>query len=299
MTTTNPAKYLSPDTVSRLKNMQLRAKLVVEGFIAGLHKSPYHGFSTEFTEHRPYFPGDPLKIIDWRVYGRTDRFFVKQYEDETNLKAYLLLDCSASMGYTSGKLTKLQYASYLAAALAYLLLLQRDAAGLLTFDTQIRQYLPPRSMQGYLNPLLSQLENTVPGGETDIGGLLHQTAERIKRRGLVILLSDLLDEPQSILNGLKHFRHLGHEVLVFHLLDPQERDFAFKGNVLFKDLETGEKLPVSPEHLQSAYREEFRGFLQQMENGCREHRIDYMLFGTDQSYDQTLFHYLHKRMMMR
>jgi len=299
MPSSNTAKYLSPDTVSRLKNMQLRARLVVEGFIAGLHKSPYHGFSTEFTEHRPYFPGDPLKIIDWRVYGRTDRFFVKQYEDETNLKAYLLLDCSASMGYTSGKLTKLQYASYLAAALAYLLLLQRDAIGLITFDRQIRQYLPPRSMTGYLNPLLSQLENSVPGGETDIGGLLHQTADRIKRRGLIILLSDLFDDPQEILSGLKHFRHCGHEALVFHILDPQERNFAFKGNVLFKDVETGEKLPASPEHLKYAYQSEFQAFLQEIASGCLEHRIDYILFDTIQPFDLALFHYLHKRSKMR
>ena len=295
----NAIKYLTPEVVSRLKNMQLRARLVVEGFIAGLHKSPYHGFSAEFTQHRPYMPGDPLKIIDWRVYGRTNKFFVKQFEDETNLKAYLLLDCSASMNYTSGGVTKHEYAAYLSSALTYLLLQQRDAVGLLTYDDKIRSYLPPRSIQGYMNRILGELENSVPGGETDIGSILHTTAERLKKRGLVILISDLLDEPESILGGLKHFRHDGHEVLVFHLLDPVEKTFSFRGNLLFHDVETGEKMPASPEHLQEAYREEFKNYLKEIESGCREHRIDYILFDTAEPFDTALFKYFDKRARLR
>ena len=279
--------------------MQLRARLVVEGFIAGLHKSPYHGFSVEFTQHRPYIPGDPLKNIDWRVYGRTDKFFVKQYEEETNLKAYILLDCSASMGYTSGGISKLKYGSYLAAALTYLLLRQRDAVGLMTFDTEIRSYIPPRSIQGYLNRILVELENTTPGGETDIGSILHLTAERFKRRGLVIVISDLLDDAEGILNGFKHFRHDGHEALVFQTLDPMERSFAFRGNIRFRDMETGEKMPSSPEHLRADYRREFANFLKTLEGGCRDQKIDYALYDTGEPFDMALFQYLNKRARIR
>lgn len=291
--------YLTPEAVSRLKNMSLRARLVVEGFITGLHKSPYHGFSVEFSQHRPYMPGDPLKNIDWRVYGRTDKFFVKQFEEETNLKAYILLDCSASMGYSSGGITKLQYGSYLAAALTYLLLKQRDAVGLMTFDRKIRTYIPPRSIQGYLNRILKELENTEPGGETEIGSTLHLMAERVKRRGLVIVVSDLFDDEESLLSGLKHFRHGGHEVLLFHLLDPLEKSFAFRGNVRFRDLETGERMPLSPEHLREGYIREFSRWLKLIEHGCLDNLIDYSLFDTDESFDKALFRFLNKRAVMR
>ena len=292
-------QYLTPDAVSRLKNMQLRARLVVEGFIAGLHKSPYHGFSVEFTQHRPYMPGDPPRKIDWRVYGRTDKFFVKQFEEETNLKSYLLLDCSASMGYRSGKITKLDYSSYLSASLTYLLLQQRDAVGLITFDDKLRTYIPPRSIQGYLNRILVELENNQPGGETDIGGMLHLAADRFKRRGLVVVISDLLDDPESILSGLKHFRHDGHEVLLFHVLDPMEKSFGFKGNIRFRDMETSERLPASPEHLREAYREEFGRYLKTIESGCRDHKIDYVPFDTEEPFDTALFAYLNKRGRLR
>ncbi len=282
-----------------MKNMQLRARLVVEGFIAGLHKSPYHGFSVEFAEHRPYFPGDPLKNVDWRVYGKTDKFFVKQFEEETNLKAYILLDVSGSMGYASNGISKLVYGSYLAAALTYLLLKQRDAVGLITFDRGLKDYIAPRSIQGYLSRILSVLEKLTPGGETDIAPTLHLMAERIKRRGLVIVISDLLDDEEGIIGGLKHFRHDGHEALVFHLLDPQEKAFAFGGNVRFKDMETGEKIPASPEHLRDDYRLEFKRYLNFIESGCRDHRIDYALFDTDEPFDTALSKYLNKRLRLR
>ena len=291
--------YLTPEAVSRLKNMQLRARLVVEGFIAGLHKSPYHGFSVEFAEHRPYMPGDPLKNIDWRVYGKTDKFYVKQFEEETNLKAYILLDASASMGYSSDSVSKLQYGCYLAAALTYLLLKQRDAAGLVVFDSRIRDFIAPRSIQGYLSRILKALENLRPGGETDIGAALHTMAERIKRRGLVIIISDLLDDEDQILQGLKHFRHDGHEALVLHLLDPREKSFAFSGNIRFKDMETAEKIPSSPEHLRADYQKEFQRYLNFIESGCRDNRIDYMLFDTTEPFDTALSRYLNKRARMR
>ena len=272
----------------------------MEGFIAGLHKSPYHGFSVEFAQHRQYMPGDSLKNIDWRVYGRTDKFFVKQFEEETNLKAYILLDCSASMGYKSGgNISKLEYGSYLAAALTYLLLRQRDAVGLITFDSKIRSYIPPRSIQGYLSRITSELSGIEPGGTTEISGALHLMAERLKRRGLVIIISDFFDDEDGALMGLKHFRHDHHEVLVFHLLDPMEKSFAFQGNLRFKDLETGERMPVLPEHLRLDYQREFRQFLRAIEGGCRDHRIDYMLFDTDEPFDTALFKYLNKRKRMR
>jgi len=290
---------LRPEFVSRLKNMQLRARLVVEGFMVGLHKSPYHGFSVEFAEHRPYMPGDSLRNLDWKVFAKTDRFYVKQYEEETNLKSYLLLDVSNSMNFGTTEVTKFQYASYLAAALSYLMIQQRDAVGLAAYDTELRSYLPPRSVHTYLNVLLTQLEKTVPSSRTDIGKNLHAVADRITRRGLVIVLSDLLDDPDRILSGLKHFRHDGHEVLVFHILDPREIDFAYSGDVRFKDLETAEEMPTQPWHLRRAYREQIAAFIETLRRGCREDRIDYVLMNTQTSYGEALIQYLTKRKRLR
>jgi uncharacterized protein (DUF58 family) len=291
--------YLTPDFVSRLKNMQLRARLVVEGFMAGLHKSPYHGFSVEFAEHRPYMPGDSLRNLDWKVYAKTDRFYVKEYEEETNLKAYVLLDVSNSMNFGTTGVTKFQYASYLAAALAYLMIQQRDAVGLATYDTELRSYHPPRSVRTYLNVLLSQLEKTEPSSRTDIGRNLHAVADRISRRGLIIVLSDFLDDPAAILSGLKHFRHDGHEVLVFHVLDPREIDFAYTGDVRFRDLETEEEMPTHPWHLRREYRQLMSGFVETLRRGCREDRVDYNLLNTQLPYDDALIQYLTKRKRLR
>ncbi|MFZ5433742.1 MAG: DUF58 domain-containing protein [Calditrichota bacterium] len=279
--------------------MQLRARLVVEGFMVGLHKSPYHGFSVEFAEHRPYMPGDSLRDLDWKVYAKTDRFYVKQYEEETNLKSYLLLDVSNSMSFGTTGITKFQYSSYLAAALSFLMIQQRDAVGLCTYDTDVRTFLPPRSVRTYLNILLSQLEKTVPSNRTNIGKNLHAVADRISRRGLIIVLSDLLDEPDAILSGLKHFRHEGHEVLVFHILDPREIDFAYSGDVRFRDLETEEEMPTQPWHLRKEYRELMSGFIDKLRRGCREHRIDYHLLNTQTAYGEALIQFLTKRKRLR
>ncbi|MBN1561396.1 DUF58 domain-containing protein, partial [candidate division KSB1 bacterium] len=213
-------RYLQPQTASKLANLNLVARLVVEGFITGLHKSPYHGFSVEFAEHRQYMPGDEIKHIDWKVYAKTDRHFIKQFEEETNLKSYMLLDSSASMGYTSHALSKLEYSSYLVAALSYLMLKQRDSVGLVTFDEKIRTFMPPRSVKSYLTLILKELHKTTSHERTNVAATLHQMAERIHRRGLIILFSDLLDNPQKVMSGLKHFRHKKHEVIVFHILDP-------------------------------------------------------------------------------
>jgi uncharacterized protein (DUF58 family) len=295
----NTVDLLNPEFVSRLKNMQLRARLVVEGFMVGLHKSPYHGFSVEFAEHRPYMPGDSLRNLDWKVFVKTDRYYVKQYEEETNLKSYLLLDVSNSMNFGTGGVTKFQYGSYLAAALSYLMIQQRDAVGLATYDTELRSYHPPRSVHTYLNVLLSQLEKLEPSSRTDIGKNLHAVADRISRRGLVIVMSDLLDDPAKILSGLKHFRHEGHEVLVFHILDPRELDFGYTGDVRFRDLETGEELPTQPWHLRKSYREQIGAFVETLRRGCREDRIDYVPLNTGTPYSEALIQYLTKRKQLR
>ena len=288
-------KYLNPEVISRLSGMDLRARLVVEGFITGLHRSPYHGFSVEFAEHRQYMPGDEIRHVDWKVYGKTDRFYVKQFEEETNLKAYLLLDCSASMGYRSGSITKFDYAAYLAAALAHLMIKQRDAVGLVTFDEKIKTYLPPRSVKSYLFQILQHIEGIEPAKTTRVGATLHQMAERIKRRGLILLFSDLLDDPQTILTGLKHFRHRNHEVIVFHILDPREILFDFTRDALFIDMETDEKLNTQPWHIRQNYQTRIRQFIQTYQNGCRENNMDYVLMDTSQNFDKALFEYLVKR----
>jgi len=288
-------KFLKPETISKLTNLELKARLVVEGFIIGLHKSPYHGFSVEFAEHRQYMPGDEIKHIDWKVYGKTDRFYVKQYEEETNLKAYILLDASGSMGFSSGKISKIEYASYLAASLTYLILKQRDALGLAIFDEKIRRYIPPKSVLSYFYSVTKELQKVKTGEVTNIHLILHELAERIKRRGLIILISDLFDDPEKIFSGLKHFRHKKHEVIIFHILDPLEIDFSFKNDSIFKDLETGDEINVQPWHLRKEYRKQLKSYIEAFKKKCQEDRIDYVLLKTDTDLDQALFEYLIKR----
>jgi len=286
---------LSPQSLARISNLQLLARHVVEGFITGLHKSPYHGFSVEFAEHRAYMPGDPIRHIDWKVWARTDRYVIKRFQEETNLKSYILLDCSASMSFTSQSLTKLQYGTALSAALAYLMIEQRDAAGLVLFDEKVRKVLPPRSVRSYLNLILKELQVLSPSGKTRISETLHIVAERMKRRGLVILISDLLDEPDEILSGIKHFRYDGHEVIVMQILDPLERSFAFNRDARFRDLETDEKMISQPWHLQSAYKKVMQEYLDTIKAGCRNQDADYNLFDTSQNYDLALMEYFKKR----
>jgi len=273
----------------------MKARLVVEGFIAGLHRSPYHGFSVEFAEHRQYMPGDPLRNIDWKVYGKTDRYFVKEFEEETNLKAYLLLDISGSMGYSSNGINKLEYGSYLCAALSYLMLKQRDSVGLVIFDQKIKKYIPPKSTLSHLHNLLRELDKLSPSEPTNISSALHQMAERIKRRGLIILLSDLFDQPEEIISGLKHFRHKKHEVIVFHILDPKERSFAFENEAIFKDLETNEEIMTSPWQIRKEYQERLKELLNRYTLECRDSMIDYVLLDTSVPFDRALFSYLNKR----
>ncbi len=291
-------RYLTPDIISRLDNLSLKARMVVEGFIVGLHKSPYHGFSVEFSEHRSYGPGDEIRHIDWKLWGKTERYYVKQFEEETNLRSHLLVDQSRSMAFKSGAVSKLNYAQVLAASLAYLMIKQQDAAGLTLFDSEIRSYVPSRSKTSHLNVLLGQMDHINPGPETRISPILHKTAEAIRKRGLIVLISDLFDDPDEMISGLKHFRHKGHEVIVFHILDPQELTLDFTNRTLFKDMETKEEIITEPWHIQKDYQKSLRDFCDHIQNRCRRNHIDYVRLTTDQPLDLALVEYLIKRKRM-
>ncbi len=296
---TGHSEFLNPETVSRLANMELRARLIVEGFIAGLHRSPYHGFSVEFAEYRQYNDGESTRNVDWKIFAKTDRYYLKVFEDETNLSATILLDRSASMDFGSGAVTKLRYASFLSAALGYLMIKQRDAVGLAVFDEKINTIIPHRSVRRQLFHLMNTLERVEPGAKTGISRALHEIAERIKRRGLVILLSDLFDDPDAVINGLKHIRHRGHEIVLFHILDPAELELDYKGEVRFVDRETGEKLRTQPHFLRKEYRRSVGEWIGRFEKRCKENAIDYNTVKIDTPFDQALVSYLSKRKRMR
>jgi uncharacterized protein (DUF58 family) len=294
-TTTNFA-YLDPEALVQLKNLSLAARLVVEGLYAGMHKSPYRGFSIEFAEHREYTPGIDPRHIDWRVLGRRDKLYVKQYEEETALRCYLLLDKSASMGYKStSSLTKLEYACFLAASLAYLLAGQHDSVGLITYDTGVRDLIPPRQGTGHLRAIMDRLERTAPGGETGVSETFHQLAESIKRRALVVVLSDLFDDPAALVDALKHFRHKKHEVIVLQTLDPAEIAFPFDDINCIEDMETSRQVISDPRAFRKAYLEEFGKFLELVRMGCRAAQIDHSIVRTDRPIGGVLGDYLARR----
>jgi uncharacterized protein (DUF58 family) len=290
-------RYLDPAVVARLAHLDVRARLVVEGFIAGMHRSPFHGFSVEFAEHRPYMPGDPLKNLDWKVWARSDRYLVKQYTEETNLRCHLLVDLSGSMGFRSARavMSKLEYAQSLAAALAWLMLHQQDAVGLMLFADKPLAYVPPRAVRSHLDVVLKTLGGIAPQGTTRLGPTLHELAERIKRRGLVILLSDLMDKPAEVLSGLQHFRHRNHEVIVFHVLDPEEREFPYTDTATFVDMESGERLTTEPWEIAKRYRERLAAWSDHYRRACREQLMDYVPLDTRTPFDRALLAYLEKR----
>jgi len=288
-------RFLDPEVVARLARMDIKARLVVEGFVAGLHKSPYRGFSVEFAEHRQYMPGDPLRHVDWKVYAKSDKYYVKEYEEETNLRSYLLLDASASMGYGSRGVSKFLYAAQLAASLAYLMLKQRDSVGLVLFDDGLRRYLAPRAAPTHLHEILQELERAEASSGTDVGTSLRKLTERIHRRGLVILLSDLLDDPEQVLTALRYFRHKKHEVVVFHVLDPMEVRFGFDREARFEDLESEDHVIVQPWRIQREYEREVDAWRDHYRKVCSENRIDYNFVETTTPYDVSLFAYLNKR----
>ena len=281
--------------VAMLNSISMKAKMVVEGYIIGQHRSPYHGFSVEFAEHRSYEPGDEIRHIDWKLYGKTNRLYVKRYEEETNLRAHLILDTSKSMAYTSGGVSKLEYGSYLLAALSYLMIRQQDAAGVVLFDENIRSFIPPKSIPSHLNTLLNTLDIKSPGEDTRIEPVLHEMAERIKKRGLVIIISDLFDDPENIMNGLKHFRHSKQEVILFHILDRNELEFDFNSRTKFVDMESGEELTTDPWHVKNEYKNLIIGLQDYYKSECRLNLIDYVPLFTDDSLDKGLSEYFNKR----
>ena len=285
--------YFDPRVLAGISNLYLRARWVVEGLMSGVHRSRSKGFSVEFEEHREYSPGDEIRRIDWKALGKFDRYFIKEYEDETNLRAYLLLDASASMNYAFDGVTKFDYGCTLTASLAYLILKQQDAAGLVTFSDRIESFIPPKAKRDYLMQILHALENRGPAGETNVGRILEDIAGQLKRRGLVILVSDLLDEPAQILKGLRLFRFKGNDVIVFHLLDPAELNLPFDGNILFEDLEElNLKVIADPRTIRKTYQEVVGEFITEMRKQCHNDAIDYQLIPTSTPLDQALTSYL-------
>jgi len=294
----NSQQYLDPKILARLEGLQLRARLIVEGYVSGVHRSPYRGFSIEFAEHREYAPGDDLRYVDWKVFGRTDKIYLKQFEEETNQVCNLLLDTSESMRYQSAgaPMSKLEYARCAAAALSYLVLQQQDSVGLVTFDREIRALVRESSNPSHLKQLLHVMEESAPERKTDTGPIFHDLAERFKKRGIVVILSDLFDDVDSMMAGLKHFRHRRHDVILLHVLDPAEVDFRFQRVTLFKGMEQLPEVLVEPRALRAAYLEEFDRFVRRLKKGCRMHRIDYVQMRTDQSLEMALSSYLSSRM---
>ncbi|QEH36862.1 hypothetical protein OJF2_54470 [Aquisphaera giovannonii] len=288
--------YLDPQTLANLEGLDLQARLLVEGYVAGLHKSPYQGFSVEFADYREYVPGDDIRHVDWKVWSKTDKLYLKQYEEETNLILYMLLDTSESMAYRSGRnVSKFQYAQLVVAALSYLVIQHQDSVGLALFDDAVRRYLRPAGQPMHLKELLHVLEVTPAREKSNMGAVMHDLAERFKKRGVVAIFSDFFDDPARILDGLRHFRHRRHEVIVFHVLDPAEIEFPFREPTLFRGMEGLPDVMAEPHALRRAYQDELRSFLDRLKTGCRMANIDYVPLRTDQSLDGPLSSYLASR----
>ena len=285
--------YFDPKVLAGISNLALRARWVVEGLMSGVHRSRAKGFSVEFEEHREYSPGDEIRRIDWKAFGKFDRYFIKEYEDETNLRAYLVLDASASMNYASDGISKFDYACTLTASLAYLILKQQDSAGLVMFSDRIEAFIPPRAKRDYLTQILHALENRGPGGDTNVGKILEEIAGQVKRRGLIVLISDLLDDADAILKGLRHFRFKGNDVIVFHLLDQAELDLPFEGNILFEDLEAANlQVIADPRAIRSTYQQVVQEFIGNIRKQCHDSAIDYQIISTATPLDRALASYL-------
>ncbi len=283
---------LDPDVISSAEQLGLRARQIVEGLMAGGNKSPFHGFAAEFAQHREYAPGDDLRHLDWKVFGRSDRRFIRQYEQETNYVAHILLDASGSMNYGSGRTIKLQYGKAIAACLLYLILQQRDAAAIELFDTLGREAVPRASTLGEIDLVLMALASSSAHGQTDIASTLHQVADRNSRRGIVIVISDLFDDEQKFLNGLQHLRFVGHEVIVFHVLDPNELEFPFSGALEFDDMEDGETIAVSAGEIRQNYMEQIGKFCRRVREGCEQNDSHYVLANTGRPLQETIGAYL-------
>lgn len=292
----NVEKYLRPEVIHQVARLDLRAKFIVEGFLSGLHASPFQGFSVEFSEHRKYVPGDDLKDIDWSVFAKTDKYYIKKFQAETNVTGYLVMDLSASMAYTyRQELTKFEYGICLAAALGYLMIHQQDPVGLVTFDTRIQTSLPPRSKRTHLGTILSVLANLKPSGTTDVAGCLHQLAGMIRSKSLVLVFSDLLTDPEPVLQALHHLRHRGNEVILFQILDEAEVHFPFAGLIEFEDVESPERLTIDAQGMRLDYLEAIRGFQEQYRAECAKMNVDFVPIDTSVSFDKALLQFLIQR----
>lgn len=296
-----PAKYFQPEVLSKISRLELRARHVVEGFISGMHKSPYRGFSVEFANHRPYVPGDDIRHIDWRVYAKADRFFIKEYEEETNLRSHILLDCSGSMAYPdhpgTNRMTKWDYAATVAASLAHLLVYQQDGVGLTVFDDQIRRQLPVSANRASLPGFATVIESNRPKGKTNLKVMFDHLASRVPRRGLVIIISDLLTNVDDVIRGLERFRFAGHDVMVLHVLDHDELEFPFAERTLFEGMEDPEvEIKTDPQALRKDYLAALNEFISRIRSACMDHKIDYALLSTAERLDVALTTFLATRM---
>ncbi|MBI3653015.1 MAG: DUF58 domain-containing protein [Acidobacteria bacterium] len=291
-------RFLAPEVLARITSLELIARSVVEGFISGLHRSPHLGFSTDFAEHRQYMPGDDVRHLDWKLLARTDRLYIKKYQADTNTQITILLDASASMNYASGAVTKMQYAQFLASSLAFLGVRQHDSVGLDAFNEEIIEHVPPLSKTGHLRTLLGVIERLQANQTTKLAEQLHRVAERLTRRGVIVLISDLYDDPASIIQGLEHLRFRGNEVIVFQVMDKQELDFVFDDAVILEDSETEEQLHVIPDALRDEYLQAVQAHLDAIREGATRNRIDYELLRTSEPLDLALSSYLHRRSML-
>lgn len=293
----NYQTYYDPQTLARIKDLELQARQIIEGFVSGSHKSPYQGISVEFAEHREYVPGDDIRHVDWKVFGKTDKYYLKQYEQETNLVCNLVLDISESMRYGSAGISKLQYGALLAAAIGYLVLNQQDSAGLVLFEDEIRQRVPASSQPSHMKQIMHLLATVEPSpNRSQIGAVLDELAERLNKRSLLMVISDCFDDVERIASGLKHLRYKRHEVVVFHILDPAEVEFNFQDMTLFKGLEAYSEVLAEPRGLREAYLEEFGNFLKSLSVTCRSCGVDYQMFRTDQPLSRVLPAYLAARL---
>jgi len=295
-TSTAPARFLDPELLARVGSLELLARAVVEGFMSGLHRSPFTGFSTEFTEYRQYNQGDDLRYLDWRLLGRTDRYFIKKYRADTNTQCHLLIDTSASMSYASGTVSKLQYSQFLAASLAYLLNRQQDSVGLVAFDEKVHTHVPARNRTGHMRTIFGHLSRLEAGGQTKLNESLHQLAEILTRRGIVVVISDFYDEPERLKEAFQHLRFKGHDLVAFHVLDQNEMDFKFDDPVLLlEDTETQEQMPVLPDVVMNGYRERMRCHVDDMRTCAAANHVDYEMLTTKQPLDFALFSFLSRR----
>ncbi len=289
------SRYLDAKQLSKIAGLEIRARMIVEGFVSGMHKSPFHGAAVEFAEHREYVPGDDIRHIDWKVYGRSDRYYIKQYEEETNLRTQILLDASESMDYGSGAMTKLDYGRTLAAALAFLIVKQRDAVGAFVFDKEVRTTVPPGTNPSHLRNLVGALAAEPGQDATNLGDVLARIGDRVTRKSLMILITDLFDDVDRIGYGLRRLRHDKHDVMLFHLMDRQELRFPFQRMTLFEGLEDYPELLANPNSLRDAYLDEVAQFLKRVKRGCRNNLIDYVLVDTSTRFDVVLREFLARR----